>query len=157
MVGRITRLDTVVDTILSRHDYPTAVARLLGQALSLTALLGSIMKFEGVFTLQIKGNGPVSLLVCDFATPSGSDDSGAIGGVLRGVARFEAEKLPDGDALSLDELVGEGYMALTIDQGSHTERYQGIVELVGDSLDECARHYFATSEQLPSEVFFFNE
>ncbi len=150
--GRITRLEAVVDTILGRHDYPAPVAGLLGQALALTALLGSIIKFEGIFTLQIKGDGPVSLLVCDFATPPGANESDAIGGVLRGVANFDAAKLPDGDAPSLRELVGEGYMALTIDQGGHSERYQGIVELTGETLDECARHYFTTSEQLPSEV-----
>lgn len=154
-VGRITRLDAVVDRILTRHAYPLPVARLLGQALALTALLGSIMKFEGIFTLQIKGDGPVSLLVCDFATPSGSDTSAAIGGMIRGMASFDADVLPDEDDPASAALLGEGYMALTIDQGSHTERYQGIVDLSGDSLDDCARHYFATSEQLPSEVASF--
>lgn len=153
VAGRVTRIDSVVDTILGRHDYPVPIARVLGQALSLTALLGSIMKFEGVFTLQIKGDGPVSLLVCDFATPSGADGSHAIGGVLRGVANFSAEDIPDGKDLSLRDLLGDGYMALTIDQGGESERYQGIVELSGDNLDDCARHYFTTSEQLPSAVY----
>ena len=150
--GRITRLDAVVNSILGHHDYPDAVARLLGQALSITALLGSIMKFEGIFTFQIKGNGPVSLLVCDYATPAGADSSGAIGGILRGMAKFDADRIPASETPSMKDLLGDSYLALTIDHGSHTDRYQGIVELTGDSLDDCARHYFMTSEQLPSEI-----
>lgn len=152
VAGRITRLDTVVDTILSRRDYPEPVARLLGEALAITALLGSIMKFEGVFTFQAKGDGPVSLLVCDFATPEGADQTDAIGGALRGMATFDTDKLPAGNGLSLKDLMGDGYLALTIDQGSHTDRYQGIVELAGDSLDASAAHYFQRSEQLPSAL-----
>jgi len=150
--GRITRLDAVVNNILGHQDYPEAVAKLLGQALSITALLGSIMKFEGIFTFQIKGNGPVSLLVCDYATPKGADSADAIGGILRGMAKFDADQIPASETPSMKDLLGDGYLALTIDQGSHTDRYQGIVELTDDSLDDCARHYFMTSEQLPSEI-----
>jgi molecular chaperone Hsp33 len=150
--GRITRLDAVANNILGHQNYPDAVAKLLGQALSITALLGSIMKFEGIFTFQIKGSGPVSLLVCDYATPKGADSADAIGGILRGMAKFDADQMPASETPTMKELLGDGYLALTIDQGSHTDRYQGIVELTGDSLDDCARHYFMTSEQLPSEI-----
>lgn len=153
--GRVTRLDAVVDTILTRHNYPRVVSTLLGEALAISALLGSLMKFEGIFTLQAKGDGPVSLLVCDFTTAAGSDGSVSIGGTLRGHASFDAERLTELDENQphdLKALMGDGYLAFTLDQGDNTERYQGIVELAGESLDDCARAYFENSEQIASDI-----
>jgi molecular chaperone Hsp33 len=126
------------------HDYPPMVAHLLGQVAALTALLGSIMKIDGTFTVQARAKGPVSLLVADFRSPD----------ELRAYAEFDAEKvatLPD-DA-PIRELIGDGYLAITIDPADPgMERYQGIVELEGDSLADCAAAYFASSEQTPSEL-----
>ncbi|MDA5194792.1 Hsp33 family molecular chaperone HslO [Govanella unica] len=152
--GRVTRLDAVVDTILTRHDYPRTVSTLLGEALAITALLGSLMKFEGIFTLQAKGDGPVSLLVCDFVTAPGSDGAVSIGGTLRGYAKYDVEKLAalsDGSH-DLKTLMGGGYLAFTLDQGDFTDRYQGIVDLDGQSLDDCARAYFRNSEQIAADI-----
>lgn len=154
VTGRLTRLDAVVDSILTRHDYPLPVSTLLGEALAITALLGSLMKFEGIFTLQAKGDGPVSLLICDFVTTPGSDGAISIGGTLRGYARFDAAALAAlGDGpLDLKTLMGEGYLAFTLDQGDYTDRYQGIVNLEGESLDDCARAYFQSSEQVAADI-----
>lgn len=152
--GRVTRLDAVVDEILRRHAYPDAVSVLLGQALAITALLGSLMKKEGVFTLQAKGDGPVSLLVADFVSAAGADGAISIGGILRGYARYDAAALADiveSDA-DLNALMGTGYLAFTLDQGEDTDRYQGIVELEGNSLDACAQAYFTRSEQIESRI-----
>ena len=138
--GRLVKLGPVVDTILSRHDYPEAVSQLLGEAVALTALLGAALKFEGKFILQASTDGPVDLLVADYQVPGG----------LRGYARFAPEQVealpPDG------RLLGDGHLAMTIDRGLDTERYQGVVPLEGDSLTEAADTYFRQSEQLPTFI-----
>ena len=138
--GRLVKLGPVVDTILSRHAYPEAVSQLLGEAVALTALLGAALKFEGKFILQASTDGPVDLLVADYQVPGG----------LRGYARFSQERLealpPDG------RLLGQGHLAMTIDRGMDSERYQGVVPLEGESLTEAADTYFRQSEQLPTFI-----
>lgn len=152
--GRIARLDEVVDDIIARHDYPDAVSSLLGEALLYAALLGSMMKFEGIFTLQASGDGPVSVVVADYAAAAGADGSVSIGGVVRGYARYDEARLAAlGDGpFDLGMLMGQGRLVFTLDQGQYAERYQGIVELTGASLDRAVRAYFLNSEQLPSEI-----
>ncbi|WP_297323231.1 Hsp33 family molecular chaperone [uncultured Bartonella sp.] len=143
--GRAVQLGNSVDTILSRHHYPEPVAKLLAEAMVLTVLLGTSLKFNGKFILQTSSDGPVNLLVCDFQTPSD----------LRAYARFDEKKLADAIAASHDapeELLGQGTLALTVDQGEHMQRYQGIVALDGSSLEEIARNYFKQSEQIPTEI-----
>ncbi len=144
--GRLVRLGPTVDRILTQHDYPEPVAALLGEAITLAVLLAGALKYEGVFTLQTKGNGPVRLLVADVKTD----------GAVRGYAQYDAQRLgevtPDGGPLggspSVPDLLGAGYIAFTVDQGDDTERYQGIVSITGATLAECAQHYFRQSEQL---------
>lgn len=141
--GRLVRLGPLAEAILARHPYPLPVRLLLGEALALTAGLASSLKFRGSFSLQIQGSGPVRLLVAD-ATESGE---------LRGTARFEAEGLaglpvpPTARAL-----LGEGYLAFTVDQGLERDRYQGIVALEGETLAAMAEAYFRTSEQIPTRL-----
>jgi molecular chaperone Hsp33 len=140
VVGRLVKLGPTVDTILSRHAYPEPVSKLLGEAVALTALLGAALKFEGKFILQASTDGPVDLLVADYQVPGG----------LRGYARFSAERLAE---LPADgRLLGEGHLAMTIDRGVETERYQGVVPLEGESLTEAADTYFRQSEQLPTFI-----
>src|SRR5215217_4794994 len=125
--GRVVRLGEALDAILTRHNYPAPVARLLGEAVVLAALIGSSLKFEGKFILQTQTDGPVNLLVVDFDAPDG----------LRGYARFDREalvKAAEEGRTSPGELLGKGHLAMTIDQGPHTDRYQGIVALEGNSL-----------------------
>jgi len=147
--GRAVRLGTVVDQILKAHDYPDPVARILGEMLVLTAMLGSIMKFNGIVTIQTKSGGPVPMIVADFERR----DDGI--GRLRGYAEIDEVKLSAfGKNPSFEGLIGSksGYMALTIDQGADMERYQGIVELKGETLSDVARNYFVGSEQTPTEI-----
>ena len=138
--GRLVRLSDVADRIIRQHDYPDAVARLLAEMMAMTAALGAALKYEGVFTLQTTGDGPVKLMVVDLTSA----------GAMRGYAQFDKEKvaaIPLKDA-SLPRLHGKGYLAFTVDQGNHTDRYQGIVELDGATLTDCVHHYFRQSEQL---------
>lgn len=143
--GRIVQLGPMLDQILDRHDYPEPVSRLLAEAIVLAVLLGSSLKFEGKFILQTQSDGPVDMLVADFGTPD----------AVRAYARFDVERLNaalTSGAASPEELLGNGILALTIDQGAHTQRYQGIVQLDGTSLEEVAQIYFRQSEQIPTDV-----
>lgn len=147
--GRLVRLGPALDRILSRHAYPEPVAQLLAEALALAATMATALKFDGTFSLQAKGDGPVSTLVADCRTP----------GHLRGYASFDAERLdglelgPGSERALVPLLLGKGYLAFTIDpQGPDMERYQGIVDLSGSTLAEAAHAYFAQSEQLNARV-----
>ncbi len=141
--GRVALLGPVVDSILARHAYPAPVSRLLGEAIVLTCLLGTALKFEGRFTLQTSTDGPVDMLVVDFETPDR----------VRAYARFDGDAVEAlGAAATPAALLGNGHLAMTVDQGAHTQRYQGIVALDGASLEEVAHQYFAQSEQIPTRV-----
>ena len=142
--GRIARLGPVVDAVLANHGYPPLIEKLLAEALTLTALLGSLLKDrQGQMTLQAQTQGGiVDLMVCDFRA-----------GELRGYVRFDRERLADASmSPALKELFGDGYLAITFDQPKAAERYQGIVPLEGKDLADAAQSYFAQSEQIPSIV-----
>jgi molecular chaperone Hsp33 len=144
--GRLVRLGTLADALLTRHDNHPAVTALAGQTLALVAGLASALKFRGWFSLQAKGDGPVGMLLADCT------DAGA----LRGYARADGGRLAallDADpAPSAAALLGSGHLAFTVDQGLERERYQGLVKIEGTSLADMALHYFASSEQLQATV-----
>jgi molecular chaperone Hsp33 len=142
--GRIARLGPVMDAILANHQYPPVIETLLAEAVTLTALLGALLKEpQGQLTLQAQTEGGVvDLMVCDY-----------LGGELRGYVRHDPDKAAALSATpSLQELFGKGYLAITFDQPLANERYQGIVPLEGKSLAEAAQSYFGQSEQIPSLV-----
>jgi molecular chaperone Hsp33 len=147
--GRLVRLGPAIDRILSQHAYPEPVAAMLGEAITLAVILAGALKYDGVFTLQTKGDGPIPLIVADVSTD----------GAVRGYAQFDQAKLDavtaEGGAtpaLSVPRLLGGGYIAFTVDQGEETDRYQGIVELAGATLADCAQHYFRQSEQIQAGI-----
>jgi molecular chaperone Hsp33 len=148
--GRLVRLGPTLDDIIERHGYPLAVARPLAEAMALCACLATSLKYDGIFTLQISGDGPIRLLVTDLTTD----------GALRGYAQFDSWKLavalgagnqdvPEG---YIPKLFGRGRLSFTVDQGQHTERYPGVVPLEGATLADCAHTYFRQSEQLPTGI-----
>jgi len=147
--GRLVRLGPALDAIIERHGYPLAVARPLAEAMTLCAALATSLKYDGIFTLQISGDGPIRLLVTDLTSD----------GALRGYAQFDSWKLavalgglseaPEG---YVPRLFGHGRLAFTVDQGQHTQRYQGVVPLEGATLTDCAHTYFRQSEQLPTGI-----
>jgi molecular chaperone Hsp33 len=143
--GRVVRFGPAIDAILSRHNYPAPVAKLVGEAIVLTVLLGSTLKFEGRFILQTQSDGPVRMLVIDYTTP----------GKVRACARFDRARVTaaiDSGAANAGALLGRGHLAMTIDQGPDTARYQGIVALEGKDLEHAAHEYFLRSEQIPTKV-----
>jgi molecular chaperone Hsp33 len=141
--GRLVRLGPLADALLTRHSHADPVTALAGQALSLVAVLATALKFRGSFSLQVKGDGPVRMLLADCTD----------GGALRGYASTDADRLADLLAATPDPsaraLLGSGILAFTVDQGSDMERHQGIVSIEGDTLEAMALHYFDTSEQMP--------
>jgi molecular chaperone Hsp33 len=146
--GRLVRLGPTIDRILSQHAYPEPVAAMLGEAITLAVVLAGALKYDGIFTLQTKGDGPIRLMVADVSTA----------GAVRGYAQYDAAKVEaalsgvGAGAPSVPGLVGSGYIAFTVDQGEDTDRYQGIVDLAGSTLAECAQHYFRQSEQIQAGI-----
>lgn len=138
--GRLIKLGPALDELLSKHAYPPQVSKVLGEAIALTALLGSSLKFEGRFILQTQTDGPISMIVVNFTAPD----------KMRAYARFDQTKLKFGQTTG--ELLGRGHLAMTIDQGSNTSRYQGLVALEGGDFEAAAHEYFLRSEQIPTRV-----
>ncbi|MCP5080123.1 MAG: Hsp33 family molecular chaperone [Alphaproteobacteria bacterium] len=143
--GRTVRLGASITGLLAQHNYPDEVAAVLAEAIALTALLGTTLKFDGRFILQTQTDGAIDMMVVDFMTP----------GQIRAYARFDEDAVRnvagDGPA-DASTYLGKGHLAMTVDQGSEMERYQGIVALDGVSLSEAAHGYFAQSEQIPTSV-----
>lgn len=144
--GRIVRLGASVHEILTRHDYPEAVANLLGEACALASLVGSSLKFEGRMIVQAQGDGPVAYVVVDYDTD----------GSLRGYCRFDADRVAEVSQgfvrPGAKTLLGKGVFIMTVDQGADMERYQGITPIEGETLALCAEQYFDQSEQTPTKI-----
>lgn len=144
--GRLARLGPSIDKILRAHDYPEPVANLLGEACALAVLVGSNLKFQGRLLVEARGAGPVAFVVADYDTSGG----------LRGYCRFDAEAVAAASGgfvrPGAKTLLGEGVFAMTIDQGSDMNRYQGMTDIQGETLALCAEQYFAQSEQTPTRI-----
>ena len=149
--GRAVRLGDTLNDILTAHNYPNAISHLLADTIALAAALSSMLKFQGVFTLQASGQGVVKTLVSDMDSD----------GNIRGCAAFSLDEFeqikPSGDGVydgyTLSDLMGDGYLAFTVDQGENTERYQGIVTLEGNNIQGSVSHYFEQSEQLRTSLY----
>lgn len=143
--GRLVRLGPAIDEVLSSHDYPDPVSNFLGELVALSAALSSALKFDGVFSLQVRGDGPIRALVADYQSP----------GSIRGFASFDQEavtKLAAAGAVGIAEFFGAGVLSWVVDQGNDGERHQGIVSLEGETLAECTENYFRQSEQLRAVI-----
>ncbi|RVU36407.1 molecular chaperone Hsp33 [Hwanghaeella grinnelliae] len=144
MSGRSVKLGPALDAILGRHDLPEAVSVLLGQFLALAVGLATALKYEGVFTLQTKGDGPVPMMVADVTHD----------GHVRGFAQVKGDvpSLADASNALIPKLLGAGYLAYTVDFSTSAERHQGIVSLDGASLADVIHHYFEQSAQFDAAV-----
>lgn len=152
--GRIVRLGSVLDEILDAHDYPLPVSHLVAETITLSIALSSMLKYEGIFTLQAQGDGPLRMLVSDITSQ----------GIVRGCASYDAErfqksreqlsalKTKESSQNHLAQYLGKGYLAFTVDQGANTDRYQGIVDIKGSSMVDCVQHYFTQSEQIGTGI-----
>ncbi|WP_333004620.1 Hsp33 family molecular chaperone HslO [Vibrio coralliilyticus] len=137
--GELVQLDEAYQRIISSKEYPAPLQKLLGELLVSTTLLTATLKFEGSITMQLQGDGPVSLAVIN-----GDHDQ-----KVRGVARWEGDIADDA---SIHDMLGKGHLVITIDP-KKGERYQGIVGLDGDNLSDILESYFANSEQLKTRIW----
>lgn len=140
--GRVVRLGGALDGALANHNYPSAVARVLAEAVTLAVLLGSTLKDAGRLILQTQTDGPVDFMVVDVVAPE----------KIRAYARFSKSRLEAAGKASSGVLLGDGHLAMTVEHGGEGRRYQGVVELNGASLEEAAHVYFQRSEQIPTRV-----
>ena len=141
--GRVARLDGVLSGVLKQHDYPPAVEALVAEMALLTALIGQSIKLRWKLSLQVQSRGAVRMIATDYYGPTEDGEPARI----RAYASFDADSLTDGAPF---DQVGDGYMAIMMDQGNGMKPYQGITPLAGGSLAACAEAYFAQSEQLPT-------
>ena len=152
-MGRLVRLDEVVNTIVGKHCYPKPVSAVVAESTALGALLASALKYDGLFTLQTKSSGPVTMVVVDVSSD----------GTIRACATFDEKRIQkaqelrktEGEIEAAPHLMGEGYLAFTVDQGKDTDLYQGVVDLQGKNLTECALRYFKQSEQIETALQLF--
>jgi molecular chaperone Hsp33 len=141
--GRVARLDGVLSGVLKQHDYPPAVEALVAEMALLTALIGQSIKLRWKLSLQVQSRGAVRMIATDYYGPTEDGEPARI----RAYASFDADRLTNGAPF---DQVGDGYMAIMMDQGNGMKPYQGITPLAGGSLAACAEAYFAQSEQLPT-------
>ena len=142
--GRVARLDGVLGEVLRQHNYPPQIEALVAEATLLTALIGQTIKLRWKLSLQVRGRGPARLIATDYYGPT--DDG--LPARIRAYASYDADRL-DADAEPFSQ-IGEGYLAVMIDQGNDMVPYQGFTPIAGNSLSDCAQTYFAQSEQLPT-------
>tara|TARA_B100000315_G_scaffold210567_1_gene206901 strand:- start:3716 stop:4630 length:915 start_codon:yes stop_codon:yes gene_type:complete len=147
--GRLVRLGQAYGEILGSHDYPEPVGNLMGELTTMTAALANSLKYDGLFILQTQSDGPVSMMVVDVTSD----------GTIRGYARHDSDSFAAGYEIdkAVPHIMGSGHIAFTVDQGPDTERYQGITELEGASLAECAQSYFRQSEQLETALLLTSD
>ncbi|MCB1537560.1 MAG: Hsp33 family molecular chaperone HslO [Rhodospirillales bacterium] len=152
--GRVVRLGPALNRILAAHEYPRSVAHLLAETVATSLLLSSMLKYEGVFTLQTSAEGPVRTMVADVTTAGAMRGYASYSADLIGAMEAAAQKPENGpyEGFDLHHMTGKGYLAFTVDQGAFTERYQGIVSLSGQSISDAVRHYFDQSEQIGTSL-----
>ena len=144
--GRVARLDGVLDQVLAQHDYPPQIEALVAEMALLTALIGQTVKLRWKLSLQVRGDGPARLIATDYYGPAEEGGPARI----RAYASFDRDRLAQQVTDAPFDLVGKGYFAILIDQGTDMQPYQGITPLAGGSLSACAETYFAQSEQIPT-------
>ena len=140
--GELASLEESYAHVLAKHSYPEPVAALLGELMAAAALLINTLKFDGLLVLQARSSGAVPLLMVECSSER----------ELRAIARYESEQI--NSAASLQELMPEGVLAITVDP-REGQRYQGLVALDGATLAECFSNYFVNSAQLPTRFWLY--
>jgi molecular chaperone Hsp33 len=137
--GQLVHLGPAWRAMMEHHDYPAAVRDSLGEAVAASALLASTLKFKGQLSLQLRGAGPMHLMLVECSD----------GLALRAVARFRDPP----ETRDLRELSGNGTLTVTLEGDDLANRYQGVVPLAGERMSDCLREYFESSEQLPTRLW----
>jgi molecular chaperone Hsp33 len=140
--GHLVHLDAAWRALIEHREYPAAIRDLLGEAVAASLLLAATIKFDGVLSLQLQGDGPVHLLLAQCTSGLG----------VRGLARHRGA--PDESAATgVAALIGEGNLTVTLETDDGAQRYQGIVPIGGARLADSLQVYFENSEQLPTRLW----
>ena len=148
--GRIVKLNNSIDTIIKRHGYPRILSLIIAETLSITCCIGSTLKLDGIFTMQLNSKGIIKSIVADFTTS----------GELRCYANFNEKDIKSYDKVqnyNLQDLMSEGHLALTFFSSDSDKRYQGIVPIQDGSISRSTQYYFENSEQIDTEILCFAE
>jgi molecular chaperone Hsp33 len=141
--GHLVHLDAAWRALIEHRQYPDAIRETLGEAVVASLLLAATIKFEGVLSLQLQGDGPMQLLLAQCTSGLG----------VRGLARYR--DLPDGGSRKISQLIGNGNLTVTLETDDGAQRYQGIVPIEGERLAESLQAYFLNSEQLPTRLWLY--
>jgi molecular chaperone Hsp33 len=137
--GHLVHLDAAWRALIEHRVYPQAIRDTLGEAVAAALLLAATIKFDGVLSLQLQGEGPVHLMLAQCTSGLG----------VRGLARYR-EETPHG---GIADLIGAGNLTVTLETDDRSQRYQGIVPITGQRLAESLQVYFENSEQLPTRLW----
>ncbi len=145
--GHLVHLDAAWRALIEHGDYPEAIRDTLGEAVAASLLLAATVKFEGVLSLQLQGDGPVHLLLAQCTSGLG----------VRGLARYQEGNIAGAgtDASRIVDLIGTGNLTVTLETDDGSQRYQGIVPITGQRLAESLQVYFENSEQLPTRLWLY--
>jgi molecular chaperone Hsp33 len=152
--GHLVHLDAAWRALIEHADYPPAIRDTLGEAAAASLLLAATIKFEGVLSLQLQGDGPVHLMLVQCTDGLG----------IRGLARYrDAERWANTKAgtatdtpagtVRIADLIGAGNLTVTLETEDSSQRYQGIVSVTGQRLADSLQVYFENSEQLPTRLW----
>jgi molecular chaperone Hsp33 len=143
--GHLVHLDAAWRALTEHREYPPAIRDTLGEAVAASLLLAATIKFEGVLSLQLQGDGPVHLMLAQCTSGLG----------VRGLARYRegGEMAARAAAGRIVDLIGTGNLTVTLETDEGARRYQGIVPIAGERLADSLQHYFENSEQLPTRLW----
>jgi molecular chaperone Hsp33 len=146
--GHLVHLDAAWRALIEHREYPEGIRDLLGEAVAASLLLAATIKFDGVLSLQLRGDGFVHLLLAQCTSGLG----------VRGLARYQedAQSIAVSSAESrVVDLIGAGNLTVTLETDEGAQRYQGIVPITGERLAESLQGYFENSEQLPTRLWLY--
>jgi molecular chaperone Hsp33 len=143
--GHLVHLDAAWRALIEHGEYPEAIRDTLGEAVAASLLLAATVKFEGVLSLQLQGDGPVHLMLAQCTSGLG----------VRGLARYQDGDFAGAstDVSRIGDLIGTGNLTVTLETDDGSQRYQGIVPITGQRLAESLQVYFENSEQLPTRLW----
>jgi molecular chaperone Hsp33 len=147
--GHLVHLDAAWRALIEHRDYPEGIRDLLGEAVAASILLAATIKFDGVLSLQLQGDGFVHLLLAQCTSGLG----------VRGLARYQEDAEHPAAAATtgprVADLIGAGNLTVTLQTDEGAQRYQGVVPITGERLAESLQGYFENSEQLPTRLWLY--
>lgn len=123
--------------------YPSALAA-VGRVMTVTVMMGSMLKLEETITVKVDGNGPIGLIMAD------SDAHGNVRAYCENPhCHFE---YIENNKLNVKATVGDSGFISVIKDLKLKEPFVGSIPIINGELGEDFAYYFSVSEQVPSAV-----